>query len=262
MNILEKIVAVKKTEVRYLKNRTSLEDLRDRVKGLPAGVDFRKAIRSGNCAIIAEVKKHSPSKGSLRENIDPAQVALLYEKSGASAISVLTDREFFHGSSAHLLDIKKVLGIPILRKDFLIDPYQIYETKLMEADAVLLIAGLLPEGQLRDYIQLTMSLDIWPLVEVHTIEDLQIALAAGAEIIGINNRDLKTFTIDINTTVNLVPFIPPNKTVVSESGINAREDIETLMKAGVHAFLIGEALMRASDPGSKLKELLGRGEIS
>ncbi len=259
MNILDKIVAVKKKEVHRQQESISLAELQERVQGLPRGRDFKKAISSGDSAIIAEVKKHSPSAGSIREDLDHCALALAYEKNGAAAISVLTDREFFHGSTAYLREIKKALGIPVLRKDFLIDPYQIYETKLMGADAVLLIAGLLEEDKLREYLELTRSLGIWPLVEVHSREELQQALAAGADIIGINNRDLKTFVTDLKTTRELAPLVPPQKLVVSESGIKARGDVEALQKMGVHAFLIGEALMCAADPGLKLRELLGKG---
>ncbi len=258
MGFLEKIIEVKREEVTRLRQRTPLEELQAMVKGRPAGLDFRGAITSGACSIIAEVKKYSPSKGSLREDLQPSFVASLYEKNGAAAVSVLTDREFFHGSPDYLRDIKETVRIPVLRKDFIIDPYQIYESKLLGADAMLLIAGLLPEIILREYIDLTMSLGVWPLVEVHAPADLAVALSAGAEIIGINNRDLHTFATDINTTLRLAPLIPPGKTVISESAIRTRDDITTLMEAGIHAFLVGEALVSAADPGCKLRELLGR----
>ena len=260
MGILQDIVEVKKREVERLKLRTPFCDLQQQVKDSAASVgrDFRQAIRSGPCAIIAEVKKHSPSKGSLKEDIDPCEVAILYEKSGAAAISVLTEREFFHGSPEYLVAIKQRVTIPVLRKDFIIDPYQIYETKLLGADALLLISSLLSEAKLREYIQTTMSLGIWPLVEVHTMADLQTALAAGAEIIGINNRDLKTFKTDINNSLALAPHVPSGKTIISESGIANGDDIAVLMRAGIHAFLVGEALMGAPDPGLKLRELSGQ----
>jgi indole-3-glycerol phosphate synthase len=260
MGILEDIVEVKKKEIDRLKQKTPFYDLQQQVKDstASAGRDFRQAISSGSCAIIAEVKKYSPSKGSLREDIDPCAVALLYENSGAAAISVLTEREFFHGSPDFLVAIKQRVKIPVLRKDFIIDPYQIYETKLLGADALLLISGLLSEEKLREYIQTAMSLGIWPLVEVHTIVDLQTALAAGAEIIGINNRDLKTFHTDINNSLALASHVPPGKTLISESGIATRDDIAILMRAGIHVFLIGEALMSVPDPGQKLRELSGQ----
>jgi indole-3-glycerol phosphate synthase len=260
MGIINYIVKGKKRELDCLKQKTPFRDLQQQVKDSApsAGRDFRKAISSGPCAIIAEVKKHSPSKGSLREDIDPGEVAVCYEKSGAAAISVLTEREFFYGSPDYLVAIKKRVTIPVLRKDFIIDPYQIYESKLLGADALLLISGLLSEERLREYIQTAMSLGIWPLVEVHTMADLQTALAAGAEIIGINNRDLKTFHTDINNSIALASHVPLGKTLISESGIATRDDITVLMQAGIHAFLIGEALMSAPDPGRKLRELSGQ----
>ncbi len=262
MGFLEKIIEVKREEVARLKQRVPLEELQSLVKGRPAGLDFRRAITSGACSIIAEVKKHSPSKGSLREDLEPGVVASLYESNGAAAISVLTDREFFHGAPDYLTAIKETARIPVLRKDFIIDPYQIYESKLLGADALLLIAGLLPEIRLREYIALALSLGVWPLVEVHASADLAVALSAGAEIIGINNRDLHTFTTNIDTTRQLAPSIPPGKTVISESGIRTREDITRLMESGIHAFLVGEALISAADPGRKLRELLGKSSES
>ena len=259
MGILQDIVEAKKKELACLKQTTPLSLLQRQVKDLPAsaGRDFRKALNSGPCAIIAEVKKHSPSKGSLREDIDPVALAVVYEKSGAAAISVLTEREFFHGSPEYLVEIRKRVSIPVLRKDFIIDPYQIYETKLLGADALLLISGLLAEKRLREYIETARSLGIWPLVEVHTSADLQIALAAGAEIIGINNRDLQTFRTDLNHSVSLASQVPQDLTLISESGIATRDDVAVLMRAGIHAFLIGEAFVKAAEPGRKLRELAG-----
>jgi len=260
MGILQEIVEVKKIEIDRLKRRTPLRELQQQIKDTARNEqrDFRHAISSGACAIIAEIKKHSPSKGSLKEEIDPVEVAILYETNGAAAISVLTERKFFHGAPEYLVAIKQRVGIPVLRKDFIIDPYQIYETKLLGADALLLIAGLLSEEQLREYIQMALSLGIWPLVEIHTIDDLQTALAAGAEIIGINNRDLVTFNTDIYHSLALAPFVPEGKTLISESGISSRHDIVMMMQAGIHAFLIGETLMSAADPGQKLREMSGK----
>src|SRR3972149_6293929 len=256
-NILDRIVQTKREEIDRLKQAMPFGELQSRIKDIPECLDLRKAIDGNHCAIIAEVKKHSPSSGSLREDADPCAFALLYEKYGAAAVSVLTDRVFFHGAPEYLVDIKKAVRIPVLRKDFIIDIYQIYESRLMGADALLLISRLLPVEQLREFILIAMSLRMWPLVEVHSREELENALAAGAEIIGINNRDLKTFTTDIKTTIELAPLVPAGKTLVSESGIHSRKDIETLKKAGIRAFLIGEALMLAPDPGRKLMELAG-----
>lgn len=257
MDIFGEIIGVKKAEIAELKGSMPFGELRERVGDLPDCTDFRKAVERPACAIIAEMKKHSPSKGSLREDADPCAVAGIYEKNGAAAISVLTDRKFFHGSPEFLRDIKKTVQIPVLRKDFIIDPYQIYETRLMSADALLLIAGLLSEEKLREYIHIAMSLSLCPLVEVHSREDLEIALAAGAAVIGINNRDLKTFRTDIKHTLKLAPLVPKDKTLISESGIGTRQDVKTLMESGIRAFLIGEALMVDPDPGRKLRELAG-----
>jgi len=218
-----------------------------------------RAINRLPCSIIAEVKRRSPSKGRIRGDFDPLKIAALYQENGAVAVSVLTDEEFFGGHRTYLSAIREVVDIPLLRKDFIIDPYQIYETRALGGDALLLIASLL-EGQLEEYIHLAQKVGLATLVEVHTREELEKALAADAEIIGINNRDLKTFSTDLRITLELAPSIPEDRIVVSESGINTREDIETLMQAGVHSFLVGEALMRAEDIGRKLRELLGSGE--
>jgi len=257
--ILNKIVSAKKEEVAYLKRARPLQDLKAVIHDLTSPRNFREAISSRDCAIIAEVKGRSPSKGLLREDFDPVKIASIYEGNGAAAISVLTDREFFGGNKSYLADIKKYVRLPLLRKDFIIDPYQIYETRSLNGDAILLIAGLLEEDQLREYIHLAESLGLSALVEVHSMNELDKTLAAGAAVIGINNRDLRTFSTDIKTSMNLAPHIPSDRTIISESGIHTRNDIETLIKAGFHAFLIGETLMLSENIGTKLKELLGRG---
>ncbi|MCJ7546204.1 MAG: indole-3-glycerol phosphate synthase TrpC [Deltaproteobacteria bacterium] len=240
-----------------MKDSTPLAQLKKAIRDLPPTRDFRKAIRSPSCAIIAEVKRSSPSKGRIREHFDPVQIASIYQEHGAQALSVLTDEQFFEGKGDYLAAIKKTVSLPLLRKDFIIDAYQIYETRVLGADALLLIAAILDKGQLQEYIELAEQLGLAPLVEVHTKAELDKALAAGAEIIGINNRDLQTFSTDLKRTLELAPMIPKGKIVVTESGITTRKDIELLMQAGVHCFLIGEALMRAEDIGGKLRELLG-----
>ncbi len=255
--ILDRIVAAKRQEVASLKEATPLAHLKGAIADLPPVRDFRGAISNSDCSIIAEVKRSSPSKGRIREHFDPVQIAAIYQANGARAVSVLTDEPFFEGKGRYLSEIKKVIDLPLLRKDFIIDPYQIYETRFLGGDALLLIAALLEEGALREYIQVAETLGLAPLVEVHTKAELTKALAAGADIIGINNRDLKTFSTDIQTTLELIPLIPSDRTVVTESGIATRGDIEQLMKAGIHCFLIGETLMRAEDIGGKLRELLG-----
>jgi indole-3-glycerol phosphate synthase len=260
MVILDRIVAAKRHEVASLKANQPLSQLQGAIADLPPVRDFRGTIGNSDCSIIAEVKRSSPSKGRIREEFDPVQIAAVYQENGARAISVLTDEQFFEGKGHYLSEIKKAVGLPLLRKDFIIDPYQIYEARLLGGDALLLIASLLEEGQLREYIQVAETLGLAPLVEVHSKAELTKALTAGADIIGINNRDLTTFSTDIGTTLELAPFIPSDRTIVTESGIATRGDIERLMNAGVHCFLIGETLMRAEDVGGKLRELLGGGE--
>jgi indole-3-glycerol phosphate synthase len=254
--ILDRIIKVKRREVDYLKKSTSLETLKKALRNLPPPRDFRKAISGPECSIIAEVKKSSPSKGRIREDFDPLKIAPIYEANGATAISVLTDEEFFEGKNSYLTEIKETVSLPLLRKEFIIDPYQIYETRIIGGDAVLLIAGLLKEETLRQLINLAESLGLSPLIEVHSRKELDKALAAGAGIIGINNRNLKTFSTDLTTSLELAPSVPEGKIVISESGIHTREDIATLMGKGIYSFLIGEALMEAPDIGKKLRGLL------
>ncbi len=256
--ILDRIVAAKREEVARLKKETPLARLQEAIKDLPPTRDFKQAISRRPCAIIAEVKRSSPSKGRIREQFDPVQIASIYEQHGAQAVSVLTDEQFFEGKGNYLTAIKKAIALPLLRKDFIIDAYQIYESRVLEADALLLIAAILDKGQLQEYIELAEQLGLASLVEVHTKAELDKALAAGAEIIGINNRDLQTFTTDLKRTLELAPLIPQGKTIVAESGITTRKDIELLMGAGINCFLIGETLMRAHDIGKKLRELLGQ----
>jgi len=258
--ILDEIIKVKRREVDCLKESTSLEALKKAVRDLPPPRNFRKAISDPECSIIAEVKRTSPSKGRIREDFDPLKIASIYEANGAAAISVLTDKEFFEGGNSYLSQIKEAVSLPLLRKEFIIDPYQIYETRIIGGDAVLLIASLLEEKTLRQFINLAESIGLSPLVEIHSREELDKALAAGAEIIGINNRNLETFSTDLRTSMELVSSIPENKIMISESGVSTREDIEALMQKGIHTFLVGEALIKAPDIGKKLMKLLG-GEI-
>lgn len=256
--ILDKIVIAKKEEVAHLKQTRPLSELKAAIRNLPSTLDFRGAIKGKACAVIAEVKRRSPSKGILREDFDPVNIASIYEEYGAAAVSVLTDQKFFGGDKSYLAEIKKTVHLPLLRKDFIIEPYQIYETRSLHGDALLLIAGILEKERLGEYILLAESLGLAALVEVHSREELDKALASRADIIGINNRNLKTFTTDLKTSVEITPHIPADKIIISESGIHTREDIETLMKAGIHAFLIGETLMRSENIGKKLSELLGK----
>ena len=254
MTILDQIVAEKRKEVAERKTRLTLHELERSLPVMPAR-DFRSAL-GGRCALIAEVKRRSPSKGTLRKDFDPVLIAEAYERYGAAAISVLTDGPFFGGSNADLFQVRKCVRLPVLRKDFVIDPYQVVETRAIGADAVLLIAAILG-NRLRSYVELARSLGLHALVEVHEREELDLALAAGAEIVGINHRDLRTFEIDLTKSVTLAPLIPAGISVVAESGIRSKEDILLLMKAGIHAFLVGESLMRADDVGSTIRELTG-----
>lgn len=254
--ILEEILEVKRAEVAVLKKDRQFDD--SAVAGLRPARNFGAALTSGSCPIIAEVKRKSPSKGVLREDLDPVTLAAQYERSGAAAISVLTDRQFFSGSAEDLRRIKDTVGIPVLRKDFIIDPCQVYESRMIGADAVLLIARILDPVQLKEYIELAASLGMAALVEIHDRPDAEKALASGAGIIGINNRDLSTFATDVRKTIEMLRFIPKGKAVVSESGIKTRMDILMMQYMGVHAFLVGEELVKAEDPGLRLRDLMGR----
>jgi indole-3-glycerol phosphate synthase len=256
--ILEKIVAAKHADAAGLKRQTPLSEWRRMTAHLPPVRNFRSAIAGRDCRIIAEVKRRSPSRGVLSRDFDPVRIASCYQENGAAAVSVLTDRDFFGGEKEYLIDIRGKVRLPLLRKDFIVDPCQIYETRLLGADAVLLIATILEAGQLADCLAVTEELGLAALVEVHDRQDLDKALAAGADIIGVNNRNLKTFVTDLQTSLDLMTAIPENCIAVSESGVRTRADIETLTAAGVHAVLIGETLMQAADRGAKLLELLGK----
>lgn len=254
--ILDKIVETKKEEVAQSKREKPLAGLQVVISELPPCRNFREAISGSPCAIIAEVKCASPSRGRLVENFDPRKIAAAYEQNGAAAISVLTDEKYFMGSKEYLKQIKSEVKLPLLRKDFIIDPYQIYESRVIGADAVLLIVRTLGT-KLSEFIRLTKQLGLAALTEVHTAVELEIALAAGADIIGINNRNLDTFVTDINTCKELVRPIPAGIVTVAESGIRNRDDIENIMRSGISAFLIGEALVTSEDIGRKLKEFRG-----
>lgn len=255
--ILQKIIASKRAEVAELRGQTSLEWLEETAVSMPPACSFSDTLKNRDCAVIAEVKRRSPSGGALREGLDPAAVAAIYEKNGAAAVSVLTDGPFFGGHRQDIAAVKQAVGIPVLRKEFIIDPLQIYEARVMGADALLVIASILSDRLLAECINLTMRLGMDALVEIHSREELDRALCAGARIIGINNRNLDTLATSLQTTLDLAPLVPKEMTVVSESGISGRKDMEMLMAAGVHAFLVGETLMRAPEIDLKMKELLG-----
>ena len=254
--ILDKIIETKKEEVAQLKKQTTVSALEKTIATLEPCRNFRQSLRSEDCNIIAEVKCASPSRGRFVADFDPVRIAGIYEQNGAAAISVLTDEKYFAGHNNYLTQIRQKVNLPLLRKDFIIDPLQIYETRAIGADAILLIVHVLGK-RLAEFILLSRELGLSPLVEVHTQEELDLALAADAEIIGINNRNLDTFVTDIETSRKLKKRIPADKIVVSESGIMARADIEFLMQADIHAFLIGEALITAPDIGKKLRAFKG-----
>ncbi len=254
--ILDKIIETKKEEVARLKNETSQAKLQEAIAGLDPCYNFQQTLSSGSCNIIAEVKCASPSRGRFIADFNHIRIAGVYEKNGAAAISILTDEKYFLGHKDYLIQIRQKINLPLLRKDFIIDPLQIYETRAIGADAILLIVQVLGK-KLADFISLSKELGLSALVEVHTSDELDLALAAGADIIGINNRNLDTFVTDIETSRRLKEHIPAGKIVVAESGIRERKDIELLMRAGIHAFLIGEALITAPDIGKKLRHFKG-----
>ena len=256
--ILDTIIAHKQQELQIEEEQVPLATLKSKLANLPPTKDFRAAIaQSGNINLIAEVKKKSPSKGIIREDFDPIQIAETYAKNGAAAISVLTDVRFFDGRLDYLSSIRQVVDVPLLRKDFTIDPYHIYQARVAGADAILLIVAALTKDQLREFMDIAESLSLASLVEVHTDTELEIALDVEAEIIGINNRDLRTFHTDLATTFSLQEFLPTGKVVVSESGIYTRADVESLREAGVNAILVGESLMRSPDIGEQVRKLIG-----
>jgi len=256
--ILDDIVRDKRSDLEGAKSRTTIEDLRQRGLFLAPRRGFENALRADGRAIVAEVKKASPSKGVIRADFDPVAIALRYAEANARAISVLTEERYFQGHLNHLAQIRERVSVPLLRKDFVVDAYQLYEARAYGADAVLLIVAILSDSELSEFLWLAEELNLAALVEVHTGDELDRAVRAGAGIIGINNRDLRTFRTTLETTEQLVPRVPSGATIIAESGIERIEDIERLESAGVHAFLIGETLMKASDPGEKLAELLGR----
>jgi indole-3-glycerol phosphate synthase len=255
--ILDEILEHKRREVAEAKARAPLSKLQEKAPKSADG-SFANAIRSHNgIRLIAEIKKASPSKGVLLADFDPARLAHIYAEHGAAAISVLTDRRFFQGESSHLRVAKQVSRLPALRKDFLIDEYQVWESAVMGADAVLLIVAALDAERLNRYISLSSELGLDALVEAHDERELETAVKAGAKLIGINNRDLRTFQTDIQTTLKLAPRVPEDVVLVSESGIHSAADVRKLREAGVDAILVGEALVTGPDIPGKMRELLG-----
>ena len=256
--ILDDIIAYKKQELAETKRSVSFAEVKSKAADAGGTRGFGKALSTPDgIGLIAEVKKASPSKGVIREDFDPVRIAGTYQESGATCLSVLTEKKFFQGSLAYLGAIRKAVGLPLLRKDFIFDEYQIFEARAAGADATLLIAACLDRHQLEDFLGIAGSVGLDVLVESHTGKELDKTLHAGARIVGTNNRDLMSFTVSLQTTFDLLKDIPDDRIVVSESGIKSRDDVAKLEKAGVDAVLVGESLMREKDIGKKVKELLG-----
>ncbi len=258
-DVLARIVKKKHEELLQRSERLSLKALAAQIQGLPNTKGFISALNrkldQKQAAVIAEIKKASPSKGVIREDFKPEEIALSYKKHGAACISVLTDIDFFQGSDEYLRSVRNVVDLPIIRKDFMIDPYQVYEARVMGADCILLIVAMLGDTSLRELAMLASDLELDVLVEVHTPEELDRALELGLNMVGINNRNLKTFETTIDNTLQMLEDVPEDVLVVTESGIHTKEDVEKLRSAGVHSFLVGEAFMRADDPGLALHEM-------
>jgi indole-3-glycerol phosphate synthase len=259
-DILRRIVEVKREEVAAGRTRRDLVSLRREAEDAERARDFAGAIcgraERGHVAVIAEIKKASPSKGVLRERFAPAEIAASYERHGAAALSVLTDERFFQGRPAFLGEARAASALPALRKDFTVDAWQLYESRAMGADAVLLIAAVIDDAQMRDFESIASALGMGVLVEVHDERELERAMRLSTPLVGINNRDLRTFEVSLDTTLRMLPEVPAGKVVVCESGILEPRDVQRMRAAGVNAFLVGEAFMRAADPGEALATLV------
>lgn len=258
-DILKRILARKREEIDERLARTSVRELSRRAVAAPAARGFLRALRSrvdaGQPAVIAEIKKASPSKGVLREDFDPPSIAVSYARGGAACLSVLTDVDFFQGADAYLQQARAACALPVLRKDFVVDPYQVYEARVLGADCILLIVAALDDAMLAELLELSAELGMDALVEVHDSEEMQRALATPAPLIGVNNRDLRTFETSLETTFSLMAGFPQERLLVTESGIHTTDDVRAMREHGVHTFLVGEAFMKADDPGGKLAEL-------
>jgi indole-3-glycerol phosphate synthase len=262
-DILDKIVAVKHQEVSALKQRTALDAIRFDAESRVLTRDFvgamRAKIAAGQAAVIAEVKKASPSKGVIRADFIPADIAQSYAEGdgtiSAACLSVLTDKQFFQGGIDYLKQARASCELPVLRKDFMVDAWQIYESRAIGADAILLIAAVLDDAQMLDFEAIALGLGMAVLVEVHDAAELERALKLKTPLVGVNNRNLRNFEVSIQTTIDLLPKLPSDRLLVTESGIATRTDVATLRAAGIHAFLVGETFMRADEPGDALAEL-------
>ncbi|MBV9191025.1 MAG: indole-3-glycerol phosphate synthase TrpC [Betaproteobacteria bacterium] len=255
MTILERILEVKRSEIAAAKERSSLAAVEILARKASAPRDFLGALRAKKPAVIAEIKKASPSRGVLRENFDPASIAASYERAGAACLSVLTDRQFFQGDENHLAAARAACSLPVLRKDFVIEPYQVFESRAFGADCILLIVACLKKEEMLELERIAKRLAMAVLVEVHDAKELETALALETPLIGINNRDLKTFETRLETTLDLLPRVPRGRIIVTESGILSAADVARMRGASVDTFLVGEAFMRSTDPGAALKRL-------
>jgi len=259
VTILDRILEVKRGEIAAARARVPQAMLEQRTRAAPAVRDFAQAMRAklaaGRPAVIAEIKRASPSKGLLRADFDPAAIAKSYESGGAACMSVLTDMEFFQGAPEHLVAARSACALPALRKDFIVEPYQVFESRMLGADCILLIAACLSAQEMRRLEGLAIRLGMAVLVEVHDAAELETALTLETPLIGINNRNLRTFETRLDTTLEMLALVPSGRIVVTESGIASRADVERLRGRGVQAFLVGETFMRAADPGASLKDL-------
>ncbi len=258
-DILNKILATKRQEIQAALALKPLDELREDAYREPDPRDFVGSIHAkivaGQAAVIAEIKKASPSKGVIREDFRPADIARSYEKGGAACLSVLTDQQYFQGSASYLKEARRACKLPVLRKDFMIDPYQVYEARAMGADCILLIVAALELKQMRELEQLSHDLGMAVLVEVHNADELELALQLETPLLGINNRNLRTFDVTLQTTLDLLENLPEDRFVITESGIFTPEDVALMREHDVHTFLVGEAMMRQPDPGAELARL-------
>jgi len=262
-DILQKILARKVEEITAATEKESLADLSKRAENALPVRGFIRAIENKiaakQAAVIAEIKKASPSKGVMRENFIPADIAKSYEKGGAACLSILTDRDFFQGATEFLIEAREATHLPVIRKDFIIDPYQVYEARAMNADCILLIVSALSEDRgdamLKELLGLAHHLQMDVLMEVHDREEMQRAIDSGAKLIGVNNRNLRTFDVSLQTTIDMLDMLPDDRILVTESGIHAPQDVKLMRDNNIHSFLVGEAFMRADEPGEKLAEL-------
>ncbi|RDH83024.1 MAG: indole-3-glycerol phosphate synthase TrpC [endosymbiont of Galathealinum brachiosum] len=260
-DILKKILKRKVEEITEAAAKESLVDLSERaelalpVRGFIQSIEDK--ITAGEAAVIAEIKKASPSKGVMRENFIPAEIAKSYEKGGAACLSILTDRDYFQGSPEFLMQARESVSLPVIRKDFIIDPYQVYEARAMNADCILLIVSALGDAMLNELLVLAHHLQMDVLMEVHDREEMQRAIQSGARLIGVNNRNLRTFEMDLQTTLGMLDMLPEDRILVTESGIHTPDHVKLMRDNDVNSFLVGEAFMRADEPGEKLAELFG-----